>query len=325
MYSIIKMLTDPEFYAVILTAAAVFATILTFTLPLLQGDKLNARLKSVASRREELRLKSREALMASQQSKRSIRKNNKGLLDDLADKINLEQLMDAPGTRKTLANAGLRGQGPYLTYMFIRLLGPFVLAALGAFYAFVLVRTNMAPVVKFAIPVACFAAGYYLPTVILRNIIERRQQSIQRAFPDALDLLLICVESGMSIEAGLTRVAAEVGTQSPELAEELGLTTAELSFLPDRSQAYENLAVRTDLPGVKAVTTSLIQAERYGTPVGTALRVMAEENRSMRMQAAEKKAAALPAQLTVPMIVFFLPVLFMVILGPAAIRFFDTQ
>lgn len=325
MYSILKMLTDPEFYAVILTAAAVFGTVLTFTLPLLQGDKLNARLKSVASRREELRLKSREALMASQQNKRSIRKNNKGLLDDLADKINLEQLMDAPGTRKMLATAGLRGQGPYLTYMFIRLLGPFLLAALGALYAFVLVRTEMAAVVKFGIPVGCFAAGYYLPTVILRNMTERRQQSIQRAFPDALDLLLICVESGMSIEAGFSRVAAEVGTQSPELAEEMGLTTAELSFLPDRSQAYENLALRTDLPGVKAVTTSLIQAERYGTPVGTALRVMAEENRSMRMQAAEKKAAALPAQLTVPMIVFFLPVLFMVILGPAAIRFFDTQ
>jgi tight adherence protein C len=324
MYGIIQLLTDPEFYAVILTAAAVFATILTFTLPLLQGDKLNARLKSVASRREELRLKSREALIDAQ-GKKSIRKDSKGLLDDLADMINLEQLMDAPGTRKTLAMAGLRGQGPYLTYMFIRLLGPFVLAAIGALYAFVLVRAEMAPVMKFAIPVAAFAAGYYLPTVILRNIIERRQQSIQRAFPDALDLLLICVESGMSIEAAFSRVAAEVGTQSPELAEEMGLTTAELSFLQDRSQAYENLAIRTDLPGVKAVTTSLIQAERYGTPVGTALRVMAEENRSMRMQAAEKKAAALPAQLTVPMIVFFLPVLFMVILGPAAIRFFDTQ
>jgi tight adherence protein C len=324
MYGIIQTLTDPQFYAVVLTAAAVFGTVLTFTLPMLAGDKLNARLKSVASRREELRLKSREAMIANE-SKKSIRKNKEGMWGDIADRINLEQLMDAPGTRKTLAMAGLRGQGPYLTYMFIRLFGPFILALLGAFYAFVLVQTQMAPVVKFAIPVGFFAVGYYLPTVILRNIIERRQQSIQRAFPDALDLLLICVESGQSIEAGLARVAGEVGTQSPELAEELALTNAELSFLPDRTQAYENLAIRTDLPGVKAVTTSLIQAERYGTPIGTALRVMAEENRSMRMQAAEKKAAALPAQLTVPMIVFFLPVLFMVILGPAAIRFFDTQ
>jgi tight adherence protein C len=314
MYGIIQLLTNPEFYAVVLTAAAVFGTILTFTLPMLQGDKLNARLKSVASRREELRLKSREAMIAAE-SKRSIRKNNKGLWDDIAQRINLEKLMDAPGTRKTLAMAGLRGQGPYLTYLFVRLLGPFILAALGALYSFVLVQPPMAPFMKFAVPFGAFAVGYYLPTILLRNLIERRQLSITRAFPDALDLLLICVESGMSVEAGFSRVAAEVGTQSPELAEEMALTTAELSFLPDRSQAYENLAIRTDLPGVKAVTTSLIQAERYGTPVGTALRVMAEENRSMRMQAAEK----------VPMIVFFLPVLFMVILGPAAIRFFDTQ
>jgi len=324
MYGIIQLLTNPEFYVVVLTAAAVFGTVVTLMLPYLQGDKLNARLKSVASRREELRLKSREALLDSQ-SKRSIRKNSKGFLPDLAERINLEQLMDAPGTRKTLAMAGLRGQGPYLTYMFVRLFGPFIMAGFGALYAFVLVQTQMAPFMKFAIPVAAFASGYYLPMILLRNIIERRQQSIQRAFPDALDLLLICVESGMSVEAGFSRVAAEVGSQSPELAEEMGLVTAELSFLPDRTQAYENLAIRTDLPGVKAVTTSLIQAERYGTPIGTALRVMAEENRSMRMQAAEKKAAALPAQLTVPMIVFFLPVLFMVILGPAAIRFFDTQ
>lgn len=324
MYSIIKLLSDPQFYAVILTAAAVFATILTFALPLLQGDKLNARLKSVASRREELRLKSREALIATEQ-KRNLRKNSKGLWDEIANRINLEKMMEAPGTRQTLANAGLRGQGPYLAYMFIRFFGPFVLAALGALYAFVLVRSEMAMVMKFAIPFGGFAAGYYLPQLLLRNLIERRQQSIQRAFPDALDLLLICVESGMSVEAGFARVAAEMGTQSPELAEEMALTNAELSFLPDRTHAYENLAIRTGIDGVKAVTTSLIQAERYGTPVGTALRVMAEENRSMRMQAAEKKAAALPAQLTVPMIVFFLPVLFMVILGPAAMRFFDSQ
>ncbi len=323
MHGIVALLTNPEFYAVLLTAAAVFGTIMTFTLPLFQGDRLNARLKSVASRREELRLKSREALIATD-AKRGIRKNSKGLLDNLANRINLEKLMDAPETRNMLAKAGIRGQGPYLTFMFIRLFGPFILAALGALYAFVLVQTDLSTTTRFGIPVAAFAVGYYLPTLILRNMIERRQQSIQRSFPDALDLLLICVESGMSIEAAFSRVAGEVGTQSPELAEEMGLTTAELSFLPDRAMAYENLAIRTDLPGVKAVTTSLIQAERYGTPVGQALRVMAEENRAMRMQAAEKKAAALPAQLTVPMIVFFLPVLFIVILGPAALRFLNS-
>ena len=145
--------------------------------------------------------------------------------------------------------------------------------------------------------------------------------SIKRAFPDTLDLLLICVESGMSIEAAFKKVSEEVGSQSVALAEELTLTTAELSYLPDRRQAYENLAKRTDLDGVKSVCMALQQAERYGTPLATMLRVMAQENRDMRMSEAEKKAAALPPKLTVPMILFFLPVLFVVIIGPAAIQF----
>jgi tight adherence protein C len=159
-----------------------------------------------------------------------------------------------------------------------------------------------------------------LPLMLLKNKIQRRQLSIKRAFPDTLDLLLICVESGMSIEAAFRKVSDEVGSQSVALAEELTLTTAELSYLPDRRQAYENLAKRTDLEGVKSVCMALQQAERYGTPLATMLRVMAQENRDMRMSEAEKKAAGLPPKLTVPMILFFLPVLFIVILGPAAIK-----
>jgi tight adherence protein C len=141
-----------------------------------------------------------------------------------------------------------------------------------------------------------------------------------QAFPDALDMLLICVQAGMSIEAAFGKVSKEVGNQSLELAEELSLTTAELSYLQDRRIAFENLGKRTGIAGIKAVATALIQAERYGTPVGQALRVMAKENRDMRMSEAERKAAALPPKLTVPMIVFFLPVLFVVILGPAIIQ-----
>jgi len=161
--------------------------------------------------------------------------------------------------------------------------------------------------------------------LLLKNKIKRRQLSIKRAFPDTLDLLLICVESGMSIEAAFRKVSDEVGTQSVALAEELMLTTAELSYLPDRRQAYENLAKRTDLDGVKSVCMALQQSERYGTPLATMLRVMAQENRDMRMSEAEKKAAALPPKLTVPMILFFLPVLFIVILGPAAIKVMALQ
>ena len=163
-------------------------------------------------------------------------------------------------------------------------------------------------------------AGYYLPNVFIENLTQKRQQAIKIAFPEALDMLLICVQSGMSVEASFGKVAKEISNQCVELGEELSLTTAELSYLPDRRQAFENLAKRTNLPSVKAVTTALVQAERYGTPVSQALRVMAKENREMRITEAEKKAAALPAKLTVPMIVFFLPVLFLVILGPAFIK-----
>jgi tight adherence protein C len=179
--------------------------------------------------------------------------------------------------------------------------------------------------IKVAISIGAAYFGMLSPNLFLRNQIQRRQASIKRAFPDALDLLLICVESGMAIEPSFRKVSEEIGTQSIPLAEELALTTAELSFLPDRRQAYENLARRTGLEGVKAVCLALQQAERYGTPLGTTMRVLAQENRDMRMSEAEKKAAGLPPKLTVPMILFFLPVLFVVILGPAAIRVMELQ
>jgi tight adherence protein C len=167
--------------------------------------------------------------------------------------------------------------------------------------------------------------GYYVPGIYVKNRIAKRQTAIRRAWPDALDLLLICVESGLSIESAFRKVSEQIGSQSTELAEELSLTTAELSYLQDRRKAYENLGERTGLDGVKAVVTSLIQAEKYGTPVGHSLRVLAQENRDMRMSEAEKKAAALPPKLTVPMILFFLPVLFAVILTPAVIQFMNAK
>src|SRR5262249_33221691 len=176
---------------------------------------------------------------------------------------------------------------------------------------------------KIAAVGAGIAAGFYGPNLYLENMITKRRTSIMRAFPDSLDMMLICVESGMSIELAFARVGEEIGTASPELAEELALTTAELSYLQDRRSAYYNLADRTNHPGVKGVAMALVQAEKYGTPLGNALRVMAKENRELRITEAEKKAAALPAKLTVPMIVFFLPVLFLVILGPAFIKIND--
>jgi tight adherence protein C len=168
-------------------------------------------------------------------------------------------------------------------------------------------------------------AGVYFPNIMITNLVSRRQKSIRLAWSDALDLLLICVESGMGIEPALQRVSREIGSQSVPLAEELTLTHAELSYLPDRRKAFENLGKRTGLGTVKSVVGSLIQSERYGTPLGQALRVLAQENRDARMQEAERKAAALPPKLTVPMIMFFLPVIFVIILGPSAIQVLELR
>ena len=197
---------------------------------------------------------------------------------------------------------------------------PIVSLVCALVYMFAIITMEQPAFVKIGIALGAAYIGMQLPYLFLKNKIQKRQLSIRRAFPDALDLLLICVESGMSVEAAFKRVSQEIGTQSVALAEELMLTNAELSYLQDRRMAYENLARRTDLEGVKAVCVALQQSERYGTPLGNTLRVMAQENRDMRMSEAEKKAAALPPKLTVPMILFFLPVLFIVILGPAAIK-----
>jgi tight adherence protein C len=241
------------------------------------------------------------------------------------DRFNLTKWVGQEEARLKLVQAGYRGQAPYVTFLFVRMITPIAAFLFAVMYLFVLLKLDYPNMVKIGICIGAAYIGMHLPLLLLKNKIKRRQLSIKRAFPDTLDLLLICVESGMSIEAAFRKVSDEVGTQSVALAEELTLTTAELSYLPDRRQAYENLAKRTDLDGVKSVCMALQQAERYGTPLATMLRVMAQENRDMRMSEAEKKAAGLPPKLTVPMILFFLPVLFVVILGPAAIKVMALQ
>jgi tight adherence protein C len=178
----------------------------------------------------------------------------------------------------------------------------------------------MSGLMRIGIVIGATYLGIKAPELFISNTISNRQTTMRQAFPDALDLMLICVESGMSIEHAFRKVGQEIGSQSIPLAEEFALATAELSYLPDRRSAYANLAARTGLEGVKQIATVLIQAEKYGTPLGAALRVTAQESRDMRMMEAEKKAAALPPKSTVPMIVFFLPVLMVVVLAPAAIQ-----
>ena len=304
--------------AMVFAAIAAGATVLTIAMPLLSGNNLDKRMKSVAIEREKIRQRERERMARGE--KASLRQSPKQYIQTVVDKFNLAKWVGQEEARLKLVQAGYRGQAPYVTYLFFRMVTPICAFAAALFYLFVVLDFNQPPLVKFGIGIGAAYLGMHMPLMLLNNKIQRRQLSIKRAFPDALDLLLICVESGMSVEAAFKRVSEEIGSQSVPLAEELTLTTAELSYLPDRRQAYENLAKRTDLEGVKSVCMALQQAERYGTPLGQTLRVMAQENRDMRMTEAEKKAAGLPPKLTVPMILFFLPVLFVVILGPAVIR-----
>jgi tight adherence protein C len=291
---------------------------MTLAMPMFAGDTLEKRMKSVALEREKMRQRERERL--ARQEKVTLRVSPKAYMQTVVEQFNLSKWVGQEAAREKLMQAGYRGQGPYVAFLFFRMVVPLAMLVGSLIYVFLIARLDYTPSVKLCFSLAATYAGMQLPFLFLKNKIAKRKLSIMRAFPDALDLLLICVESGMSIEAAFRRVSEEIGTQSIALCEELTLTTAELSYLPDRRQAYENLAKRTDLDGVKAVCLALQQAERYGTPMAHTLRVMSQENRDMRMSEAEKKAAALPPKLTVPMIVFFLPVLFVVILGPAAIK-----
>jgi tight adherence protein C len=319
----IDKLHDPKIMASVFAAIAAMATVITLAMPLLARNDLTKRMSAVSIEREKIRQRERERLARG--DKVQLRQSPKEYMKRIVDQFNLGKWVGQEQAREKLIQAGYRGQAPYVTYLFFRMVSPIVAFITSVFYLFFVLEMDKPPTVKLGMCLFAAFIGMQLPYLVLKNKIGKRQLSVRRAFPDALDLLLICVESGMSIESAFRKVSQEIGSQSIPLAEELTLTTAELSYLQDRKVAYENLARRTDLEGVKAVCVALQQSERYGTPLGQTLRVMAQENRDMRMSEAEKKAAALPPKLTVPMILFFLPVLFIVILGPAAIRVMAIQ
>lgn len=319
---VMDTLTDPGFLIAVLVSITFFALAYA-AIPGMVGGSLKSRMKSVALERDELRAKQRARLASEAEKRRgaSLRGEQSLGMKSIVERLDLRKALADEGTMQKLRMAGFRGQNPLTKFLFFRLVLPFVFLAFGLAYIFVLNGLAEQPITIRLFVCVCIAyAGFYAPILYVNNLAAKRKKSIQMAFPDALDLLLICVESGISVEAGFRRVAEEIGAQSVDLAEEFVLTNAELSFLQERRQAYENLASRTGLESVRSVAQALIQAERYGTPVANALRVLAAESRDQRMNAAEKKAAALPPKLTVPMILFFLPVLFAVILGPAIIQ-----
>jgi tight adherence protein C len=321
MFDIFETLLDPQRLVILLIAVAVFATILTVAAPLVEGDKLRGRMKLVAGERERLRAQHKANL----QGETKLREKTKGLTVQIVEILNLRKLFEAESSREKLRQAGLRSERHLMIYLTIRLLAPLFSGLIVFIYTSTFYSDEIPAQMRLAAVFIGIIAGVYIPGLMITNLISRRQKSIRLAWSDALDLLLICVESGMGIEPALQRVSREIGSQSVPLAEELTLTHAELSYLPDRRKAFENLAKRTGLPTVKSVVASLIQSERYGTPLGQALRVLAQENRDARMQEAERKAAALPPKLTVPMILFFLPVIFIIILGPSAIHVLELK
>ncbi len=325
MYEIVDAVARPEFVVTLLAAISAFATVLTIALPMLNRDRLGQRMKVMAVEREKLRATRLSELANEERGVGLRRAQNTGTMQQIVDVFDLRARFDNEEIRDKLRMAGLGGQGPLVTYMFFRLAMPVIVLIGAVIYIFFFADLKYPFFMKVILALTVGYVGYFLPDLFVSNLVQKRQNKIKLAFPDALDMLLICVQSGMSIEAAFGRVSKEVVRNSVELAEELSLTTAELSFLQERRQAFDNLGKRTGLPGVKAVATALIQAERYGTPISQALRVMAKENRDVRMAEAEKKAAALPPKLTVPMIIFFIPVLFVVILGPAAINFWKMQ
>ncbi len=301
---------------ILISFVAAFASVMAVALPFVMRDSFASRLKSVAARREELRVKQQEQF---QQRKRLLPTRQEGAMRAIINLFKMENLLQAKELRLQLQQAGWRHPSTPVRFIFARIAAPIVLLIGGYIYVTVALPEKSTEM-HIGISLAAAAFGYISPNLWVKNTILKRQAALRRAFPDTLDLMVICVEAGMSIEAAFQKVTEEMAESAPELAEEVGITAAELAFLGDRRLAFENMATRTGLRGFKSLSTTLVQAEKYGTPIAVGLRTISLENREERMMAAEKKAASLPAKLTVPMIVFFLPVLFIVIIVPIVIK-----
>ena len=312
-------ITDPHALAILLAAAGFVATIVAAATPWLQTDALSRRIRAVSTERERIRARERERLRSAQ-TRPALRVKPEGILKQLVETLNLSSWLSTETAKKQLAMAGYRGAGAEYAFLAFRLIAPIAFFLLAAVYSIFIASWDRPFIVKIGVAIAAAYAGIKAPELFLRNTIAKRGKELDRAYPNTLDLLLICVESGMSVELAVRKVSQEIGVESIAMAEEMALLAAELSFLEERRAAFDNFGARTGLESIRSLITVLSQSERYGTPLGAALRVLAQESRDQRMTAAEKKAAALPPTLTVPMILFFLPGLFAAILTPAAIQ-----
>jgi len=304
---------------ILLSASAAFLMVVAIWYGLLERHPMEARAKMLASRRDELRSHTRKDKGARRRQKESLT-----LMRRVVAALKLLQSQQTDKLHDKLSQAGLRSRDAVIVFLFFKVAMPVVLGALAFVAVYLLQVIDLAPGARLLTVLGGVALGFFSPELYISSQASKRQKAIQKALPDGLDLLVICAESGLSLDAALDRVANELGAANPELGEELQLTSVELGFLPDRRQALLNLNRRTNLPSVRGVVNTLLQTEKYGTPLSQSLRVLATEFRDQRMLKAEEKAARLPATLTVPMIVFILPTLFIVLIGPAIISVMDN-
>ncbi|OQW44778.1 MAG: pilus assembly protein TadC [Proteobacteria bacterium SG_bin5] len=310
--------------ATILVAVATFATLFAVYTALSVRDPMAKRVKALNERREQLKA----GITASTSKRRAslIRQNQTtDRIRDILQSLKVLQDEQLKVAQQKLLQAGIRSKEYGVAVIFARLVLPIVF---GGLMLYLVYGTSMfadwSPLKAYGLVAGSFVLSYKAPDIYLSNLITKRSHAIRKGLPDALDLLVICAEAGLTVDAAFARVARELGKAYPELGEEFTLTSIELGFLTDRRQAFENLAARVNLDAVKGVVTTMVQTEKYGTPLASALRVLSAEFRNERMMRAEEKAARLPAIMTVPLILFILPTLFVVILGPAACSIADA-
>ena len=307
----------------VLAGVAVMAVMMAIYAALTVRDPMAKRVKALNERREQLKA----GIVTGARKRTSIVRKSETAdkMRDLLSNLKVLQESQVAAAQQKLAQAGIRKKEWAVAVIFGRMVAPIVLGIIAGVYIYLLDGfPEWGSMKKFFAFAVAVGAGYKGPDIFVQNMITKRTDAIRKGLPDALDLLVICAEAGLTVDAAFGRVARELGRAYPELGDEFTLTAIELSFLTERRQAFENLAYRVDLDSVKGVVTTMVQTERYGTPLASALRVLSAEFRNERMMRAEEKAARLPAIMTVPLILFILPVLFVVILGPAACSIADA-
>jgi tight adherence protein C len=298
--------------------SALFCVLLVWR-TLLWRDPMAGRLATIHARGRSLKA---ATIIATRRSRRA--DQGMSAMRLMVKRLHLLKSKEAVKATLLLARAGIRKHDALILYFFLRLALPFAFGAVAILFIYVLPIAEMSPVVGLMVSLLLVGCGAYAPIIFLKNAIAKREKALRKGVPDALDLLVICAEAGQSLDAALKRVAKETGRFCPEIAEELELTSVEMGLMPERRAALDNLVARADIPELRNVVNVLIQTEKYGTPLAQSLRVLSSEYRQQRLMRSEEKAARLPATMTVPMIIFILPPLFVVLIGPAVIRVIDV-